>query len=390
MIFFLVALTIFGSAYAFVGWRLSVSQGPLGLGLIWSLLAFHFVATFVSFALIRKVGPDPSTIPLFWFVYVGMGLFSFVFAGVLLIELGWGLHDVVGRTIGGGLVDDDRRDVLRRFINVGLLFASGLAGGWAVRNARRGPDIVEVDVPIDGLPDDLVGYRIAQVSDLHVGPTIGEDFAASVVEAVNALRPDMVALTGDFVDGSVEHLEAAIEPLRELRSVDGTFFVTGNHEYYSGVGSWCQKMRELGAQVLLNSHQLIRRGDATLLVAGVTDYSAHRMIPAHASDPAKALEGAQKHDAKILLAHQPKSCHAAKAHAFDLQLSGHTHGGQLFPWNLLVPFVHPFSRGLYPFGRGWVYVNPGTGYWGPPMRLGVPSEITVLRLVSAVKSTASA
>ena len=114
MIFFLVALTIFGSAYAFVGWRLSVSQGPLGLGIIWTLLAFHFVATFVSFALIRKVGPDPSTVPLFWFVYVGMGLFSFVFAGVLLVELAWGLHDVVGRVVGGGGVEGERRDVVSR------------------------------------------------------------------------------------------------------------------------------------------------------------------------------------------------------------------------------------------------------------------------------------
>jgi hypothetical protein len=200
---------------------------------------------------------------------------------------------------------------------------------------------------------------------------------------VNGLNPDMVALTGDFVDGSVEHLSSGIEPLRKLSATDGVFFVTGNHEYYSGVGSWCRKMRELGAKVLLNSHQIIQRGSAKLLVAGVTDYSAGRMVPEHASDPSVALKNAGEHDIKILLAHQPKSSRAARRHAFDLQLSGHTHGGQLFPWNFLVPFVHPFSRGLYRFDQGWVYVNPGTGYWGPPMRLGVPSEITLLRLVPA-------
>ncbi len=388
--FFFVALTIFAAAYGYVGWRLSISQGPVGLGLIWLLLSFHFAATFVSFALIRKVGPTASTEPLFWFVYVGMGLFSFVFTGLLVLELGWAIHGFIGRQSDLWAVDGDRRDFLRQVMNTGLLALSGVAGGWAVKNVRQGPDVVEVDVPIENLSKDLIGYRIVQVSDLHVGPTIGEEFVSKVVDVVNSLQPDLIALTGDFVDGSVEHLSLRIEPLRHLKSVDGVFFVTGNHEYYSGVGRWCRKMRELGATVLLNAHHLIERGAARLVVAGVTDYSAGRMIPAHASDPEAALADVSAHDHRILLAHQPKSCHAAKAHAFDLQLSGHTHGGQIFPWNLLVPFVHPFSRGLYPFGRGWVYVNPGTGYWGPPMRLGVPSEITVLRLVRSMSSTASA
>ena len=237
-----------------------------------------------------------------------------------------------------------------------------------------------MDVPIDGLPAEFDGYRIAQVSDLHVGPTIGADFAQTVVDTVNGLRPDLVALTGDLVDGSVEHLSEGIAPLGSLKSQDGVFFVTGNHEYYSGVRAWCRKMADLGAQVLLNSHQVVSRGSARMLVAGVTDYSAGRMLPSHKSDVSAALAGAPDCDIKMLLAHQPKSAEAAGPHGFDLQLSGHTHGGQIFPWTLVVPLVHRFSRGLYAFGSGWVYVNPGTGYWGPPMRVGVPSEITLLTL----------
>jgi predicted MPP superfamily phosphohydrolase len=380
MLFFLIAFTIFGSAYGFVGWRMSTAAGPLTQGTVWGLLLFHFVATFVSFALLRQVGPTAATRPLFWFVYCGMGVFSFVFAGLLFAELGWAGVRLFEGISGETVLNDERRRFLFGAIQWGVVLAAGLGSAWGVRAARRSPDVVEVDVPIVGLPSALDGYRIAQISDLHVGPTIGADFARTVVNTVNALQPDMIALTGDLVDGSVEHLSDGVAPLGELTARDGVFFVTGNHEYYSGVRAWCKKMAELGAKVLLNSHVVVTRGNAKLLVAGVTDHSAGRMIPSHKSDPGAALAGSPVCDVKLLLAHQPKSSTAAKPHSFDLQLSGHTHGGQMFPWNLLVGLVHPFSRGLYRFGAGWVYVNRGTGYWGPPMRVGVPSEITLLTL----------
>ena len=280
-------------------------------------------------------------------------------------------------------MDESRRLLLRGVLNWGVLASAGVAGAWGIRNARRRPTVVEVDVPIKNLSPDLEGYRVAQISDLHVGPTIGADFARMVVDTVNGLKPDLVALTGDMVDGSVEHLSSGVAPLADLKATNGVFFVTGNHEYYSGVRAWCGKMADLGARVLLNEHHLIERGAGRLLIAGVTDLSAGRMVPSHKSDPAAALAGAPEHDVRILLAHQPNSCRAAERHGFDLQLSGHTHGGQMFPWNLLVRFAHVFDRGLHPFGAGWVYVNTGTGYWGPPMRVGVQSEITLLRLVRA-------
>ena len=377
MTFFFMALAIFGSAYAFVGLKLSGPHGALGVGVVWGILGLHLVATFVSFAVLRKLGPNPTTTPLFWFVYVGMGLFSFVFTGLVVAELG-----LLSAKLAGG-VDESRRLLLRGVLNWGVLAAAGVAGAWGIRNARRRPTVVEVDVPIKNLSPDLEGYRVAQISDLHVGPTIGADFARMVVDTVNGLKPDLVALTGDMVDGSVEHLSSGVAPLADLKATNGVFFVTGNHEYYSGVRAWCGKMADLGARVLLNEHHLIERGAGRLLIAGVTDLSAGRMVPSHKSDPAAALAGAPEHDVRILLAHQPNSCRAAERHGFDLQLSGHTHGGQMFPWNLLVRFAHVFDRGLHPFGAGWVYVNTGTGYWGPPMRVGVQSEITLLRLVRA-------
>ena len=378
MTFFFFALAILGSAYAFVGFKLSGPHGSLGVGVVWGILGLHLVLTFLSFAVLRQLGPNPTTTPLFWFVYVGMGLFSFVFTGLLVTELGLLSARFVGE------VDESRRLLLRGVLNWGVLASAGLAGAWGIRNARRLPTVVEVDVPIENLSPALEGYRLAQISDLHVGPTIGAEFTQRVVETVNSLKPDLVALTGDMVDGSVEHLSAGVAPLADLEATHGVFFVTGNHEYYSGARAWCEKMVDLGAHVLLNEHHLIERGGGRLLIAGVTDLSAGRMIPSHASDPGAALAGAPEHDVRILLAHQPNSCRSAEPHGFDLQLSGHTHGGQMFPWNLLVRFVHAFDKGLHRFGRGWVYVNTGTGYWGPPMRVGVQSEITLLRLVRAV------
>jgi len=377
MAFFAVALGIFGSAYAFVGWRISSVVTPSISPWVWGLLVLHFVSIFASFGIMRSVGPTPLTTPFFWFVYVGMGLFSLTFTGLILGELG-----IVSFALAAD-IDESRRTFLRGAVSWSVLLASGAAGAWGIRTARRRPTVVPVDVPIADLPESLEGYLIAQVSDLHVGPTIGEEFTRTVVGAVNALRPNLVALTGDLVDGSVEHLSPGVNPLQDLEAPDGVFFVTGNHEYYSGARSWCTRMEELGATVLLNDHRLVQHGNGRLLVAGVTDLKAGRIIPSHASDPAAAMAGAPDHDVRILLAHQPNSCKAAKPLEFDLQLSGHTHGGQMFPWNLVVRFAHVFDRGLNAFGKGWVYVNTGTGYWGPPMRVGVQSEITLLRLTRA-------
>jgi uncharacterized protein len=248
-------------------------------------------------------------------------------------------------------------------------------------NARRTARVVTVEVAVPELPAALDGFTIVQISDIHVGLTIRHRYVESIVEAVNRLNPDLVAITGDLVDGTVPELASEVAPLARLVSRHGSFFVSGNHEYYSGVGPWLAEIARLGIKVLQNEHVLIVREGSKLVLAGVPDYSAGHFDSTHRSDPEAALAGAPPDAAvRILLAHQPRTAFAAERAGFDLQLSGHTHGGQFMPWNFFIKLQQPFTAGLYRVGRLQVYVSRGTGYWGPPKRIGAPSEITQLRL----------
>lgn len=254
---------------------------------------------------------------------------------------------------------------------------------WGLINARRTARVVAVDVPIKDLPAALHGFTIAQISDIHVGPTIKGDYLQLIVGAVNRLDADMVAVTGDLVDGSVAQLGPHVAPLAGLTSRHGTYFVTGNHEYYSGVTAWVAELRRLGVNVLLNEHVVLRHNEGVLVIAGVTDHSGHHFDESHRSDPAASVASAPVDVVRILLAHQPRSAAAASQAGFQLQLSGHTHGGQFWPWNFFVRLQQPFTAGLHRLQSLWVYTSRGTGYWGPPKRFGAPSEITHLRLVPA-------
>ncbi len=267
--------------------------------------------------------------------------------------------------------------------------AALLMTGWGLINARRTARVVAVDVPIKDLPASLHGFTIAQISDIHVGPTIKGDYLKSIVGAVNRLDADMVAVTGDLVDGSVAQLRSHVAPLAGLTSRHGTYFVTGNHEYYSGVTAWVAELRRLGVNVLLNEHVVLRHNDGALVIAGVTDHSGHHFDESHRSDPAASIASAPDRVVRILLAHQPRSAAAALQAGFQLQLSGHTHGGQFWPWNFFVRLQQPFTAGLHRLQSLWVYTSRGTGYWGPPKRFGAPSEITHLRLVAATCLTRS-
>ena len=249
--------------------------------------------------------------------------------------------------------------------------------------ATRVARVKDVEVALAGLPESLDGFTIAQITDIHVGPTIKRDFVAGVVERVNRMKPDLVAITGDLVDGRVSELASHTAPLGALASRHGTYFVTGNHEYYSGAPAWIGELRRLGAHVLLNEHVVLEHDGARLAIAGVTDFSAHHFDPSQRSDPQRAAAGLPREAVKVLLAHQPRSAPMAEKAGFDLQLSGHTHGGQFWPWNLFVRLQQPFTAGLHRLGRMWVYISRGTGYWGPPMRFGIPSEITRIRLTRA-------
>jgi hypothetical protein len=257
------------------------------------------------------------------------------------------------------------------------VIATSLIGVW---QARVRPVVKKIDVPLNALPAGFHGFKIAQISDLHIGPTIGRRHVQNVVDVVNGLQPDLVALTGDFADGSVHDLTDEIAPLAGIRAPHGMFFVTGNHEYFWNALEWMAELTKLGARVLSNEHEVIRRGGDSLIVAGVTDYSTRRMPSVHASNPSKAIAGAPGGAARIVLAHQPASYEMTHAAGFDLQLSGHTHAGQYFPFSLLIRFFQRYYKGLNRHGNMWIYVNSGTGYWGPPLRAGVPSEVTLLTL----------
>jgi uncharacterized protein len=241
----------------------------------------------------------------------------------------------------------------------------------------RCPRTVNVDVVIDGLPAELEGYRIVQLSDVHVGPTIRRRFVKALVDKANALNPDAIAITGDLVDGPLTELREQVQPLADLRANDGVFYVTGNHEYYWNAGEWCPALQSLGLTFLKNEHVTIERGGAKLVIAGVTDPVGRYT---HKQDVPQSLAGAPAESIKVLLSHRPQMADAASAHGVHLQLSGHTHGGQFFPFNLLIHRFQPIVAGLHRVGATWLYVNRGTGYWGPPSRLLVGGELTVIRL----------
>jgi predicted MPP superfamily phosphohydrolase len=246
----------------------------------------------------------------------------------------------------------------------------------------RGPKVVEVEVPLENLSADLKNFKIAQISDLHIGPTIQSRYVKKVVTKTNAANPDIIVITGDLVDSHTEKIKKHLQPLAELKARYGVFYVTGNHEYYWGVESLLPELQKVGLTVLDNTNKLIEVNDARILLAGVPDPMAGHISSTHKPNISRARENAVESDIKILLAHRPDPYKEAESVGFDLQFSGHTHAGQFFPFSLLIPFAHKYYRGLNQYKKMWLYVNPGTGHWGPPNRFGIASEITLATLTS--------
>ncbi|MFM1991567.1 MAG: hypothetical protein RJA99_4524 [Pseudomonadota bacterium] len=374
-----------------VVWTLSaVLHGYVAVRLLpewlaWPAAAAALGALLLAQALLLPAGlrtlrrrADGRHAALHWAGMIALGALSSLVVLTLLRDAGLALAYALDALRPGTVA----LDAVSRTTAIAVPLLGAGASAWGFVAARRTARIVDVEIPIAGLPAAFHGFTIAQLSDVHVGPTIGRDRVRAMVEAVNRLDADAVAITGDLVDGGVGELAPHVEPLRMLRSAHGTFFVTGNHEYYSGAHAWIDALRRMGLTVLMNEHAVLRRGGASLVLAGVTDWSADRFDPAHRSDPAAAIAGAPRDAAvRVLLAHQPRSAPAAEAAGFDLQLSGHTHGGQFLPWPWFVRLQQPFTAGLHRLGRLRVHVSRGTGYWGPPKRFGAPSEITRVRLV---------
>lgn len=265
-------------------------------------------------------------------------------------------------------------------ISLDCLIAAAASSGLGYIMAVFGPQVTAVHVEISGLPSALNGLRIVQISDLHVGSQIRGAYVQRVVRLANALEADVIALTGDIADASARSVTESLRPLAHLKSRFGAFYVTGNHEYYWDTLNLIASFKEHGITPLLNANRVLTLGENRFMVAGITDPTGRSGPPGHIPNLEKALNCDQSVDFKILLAHQPGVFPAAEILGVDLQLSGHTHAGQFFPFSLLIGLAHKFSRGLYRHGRLWVYVNPGTGYWGPANRFAVASEVTLLTL----------
>ena len=339
--------------------------------------------------LAQRVASGRLALGLTWAGLVFMGLFSSLLVWTLLRDVALLVMELVylmaPDALSKPLVRPHWREVSAQAIPL-LGLVSSVVGFC---NARRTAAVFRVDIPIRDLPPAWQGFTFAQISDLHVGPTIRKPYLRRIVDRVNSLQADVVAITGDLVDGRVGELGPQLAPLADLKSRHGTYVVTGNHEYYSGAHAWIDELRRLGLVVLMNQHVVIPCGPGPraegrpLVLAGVTDYNAAQFDLAHRSDPQAALAGSPLSAAvRVLLAHQPRTAPAAARAGFDLQLSGHTHGGQFFPWIFFVRFQQPFTAGLHKLQNLWVYTSRGTGYWGPPKRFGAPSEITLLRLVA--------
>ncbi len=308
----------------------------------------------VTFGLRRL--PRAAARPWVWLAYTWFGFAVYLLLAAAVTDLVCTIASVDART--GAIV------------GVAAAAATVLYG---LVHMARGPIVRRVRIPLAKLPASAEGYTIVQLSDVHIGPLLGERFAANVVARVNALAPDLIVITGDLVDGRLDELRRHVEPLRELSARDGVYAVTGNHEYYWHADAWLEHLRSLGIRILRNEHVTIR--DAFEL-AGTDDSSADEDVP-------RAVAGRNPNLPVVLLAHHPRTIARTVAAEVDLQLSGHTHGGQLLPPGWLVRLFEPHVAGLARFGATWLYISEGTGFWGPPMRVGTSSEIALLTLTQA-------
>jgi uncharacterized protein len=320
------------------------------------------------------------------FLWLGMMFFlAVVLFGTDVLRL---LVGLVSRVSGYAIFDPSRRVFTARLLAGAALTSVAGVTAAAVQATRGRVAVKRIEVLLDRLPAAADGMRIVQMCDMHVGGLLGKSFVEQVVHTTNQLAPDVIAIVGDLVDGSIEQLRPALAPMAGLRARYGAFFVTGNHEYYSAstARAWMDEIDRMGIRVLRNQRVPVGTTEAGFDVAGVPDHGAGRFAnDGPAENVAEAMAGRDPSRAVVLLAHQPVAIHEAARHGVDLQLSGHTHGGQIWPWGALVRLQQPFVRGLNRLQDTQIYVSCGTGFWGPPMRLGAPAEITEIVLRSTAK-----
>ncbi|MBW2418418.1 MAG: metallophosphoesterase [Deltaproteobacteria bacterium] len=378
----LVVLSILSSLHWYLVKRLALAPG-------WSPLVETSIALLVTALglslVLQPIGertlPAPWSRLLSWPATLWMGLGFLSLPALALSDLLlWG-GDALALWDGSALALQRGRALAV----AGLVLGAGAVG---LRNALRKPELLRIELRLKRWPRVLDGYRVVQISDIHIGPILGRDFASWLVGRVNALEPDLVAITGDIVDGRVATLADEVAPFGGLRARDGVYFVTGNHDHYSGAASWTDFLRGLGIGVLRNEGLDVeaKRGrgapDARYCLAGVDDHRGDLGFDGGGEDLERALEGLDAERPVLLLAHDPSTFKRASKMGVDLQLSGHTHGGQIWPFVYLVRLAIPFVAGLYRIGDSQLYVSRGTAFWGPPLRLFAPAEITEILLRS--------
>lgn len=383
-IFLLIASTILGLIHYYLWIRMVRASGlppPLRQAGSWVLLALYLsipLSMFASRGLPFEVSRLLTFLPFIW-----MGMMMLLFFWFLTADALKAVAALVNKMRGGDLaaVDEARRAILGQFLAGGAACTAGGLTVLAVTNALKRVQVVRVEVKLKHFPRSMNGFLVVQLSDLHLGITFGRRWLSELVTQVNRLEPDLIVITGDLIDGSVARLTREVAPLSELRATHGVYFVTGNHEYYSGVEQWIPAIRSLGVKVLHNERVEISRGEDSFYLAGIDDFNAARITHGHGPVLNRALQGRKPGREVILLAHQPRAIFEAHQLGVGLVLSGHTHGGQIWPFTYLVGLQQPYNKGLYRHSpQTQIYVNQGTGLWGPPMRLGTRSEISAIRL----------
>ena len=383
-IFFTFALLILGGIHFYFYFRLVVMPN---LPVPWRTVAkVVFIALPLSFPISFLVGRvlDVSFARcLLYPIYIWLGVMLMLFFALLAIELIHGIAWLGARLAGHKhLVEDPGRRLFLARVIAGTAAATVLtAAGYAVWHGLGRLVVKRVEVVLPKLPAAMDGFSIAQLTDLHLGAMRSGSWFQEVVERTNSLKPDLIAITGDLADATVDQLIGG-EAVGELTAPHGVFFVTGNHEYFFDLHGWLKKLEQLGVRVLRNERVPIRRGDAVFDLAGVDDHEGRRLAPGHGADVPKAMKDRDPDRAAVLLAHQPRAVREASKHGVGLVLAGHTHGGQIWPWNYLVYLQQPYVSGLHDHKGTQIYVSEGTGFWGPPMRLGSTAEITLITLRS--------
>jgi predicted MPP superfamily phosphohydrolase len=382
-LFFSVMLTLVGAVHYYLWARLvrdTVLPLPWQRALTAGIAAMYVLVPLSFF--LRRSGV-PFAVPIIWAASVWLGLLLLFLVVLVAGDLARGALALGAKLASAPPADPERRLALARLFGLFVVGLTSALAAVAVRSGLSRVALREVNVRLRRLPKKLDGLTIVQLTDVHVGQTIGRAFIEDIVARTNALEPDVIAITGDLVDGSVEELREAVAPLARLKARYGVYFVTGNHEYYSGAPEWCEEVGRLGIRVLRNERVSIGDAAESFDLAGIDDAHAHQFGGGHGADLARAVEGRDTGRELVLLAHQPRAVFEAVEHGVGLQLSGHTHGGQIWPWNYAVRLQQPVVAGLARFGETQVYVSSGTGYWGPPMRLGAPAEITRVTLRTA-------